>query len=124
MQRTHERGAGSTACAFHLHFVHCAASSAARLNNAPPSLLLPLNELTTSNPPRYWDPFYYRHRRERMSRGEGMGFLEAIFSFVFGDGNPNEDYDRRRWQLVGVGGCGVLWMLAWVGPLGAGRWLP
>lgn len=29
-----------------------------------------------------------------------MNFLEAIFSFVFGDGNPNESYEDRRWRLV------------------------
>jgi hypothetical protein len=31
----------------------------------------------------------------------GMNFLEAIFSFVFGDGDPNEDFDRKRWQAIG-----------------------
>lgn len=30
-----------------------------------------------------------------------MNFLEAIFSWVFGDGDPNADYDRRRWQAAG-----------------------
>lgn len=29
-----------------------------------------------------------------------MNFLEAIFSFVFGDGDPNAEYDKRRWQAV------------------------
>lgn len=36
----------------------------------------------------------------RQEAGQGMNFLEAIFSFVFGDGNPNESYDDRRWRLV------------------------
>ncbi|KAL4440143.1 hypothetical protein ABPG75_003144 [Micractinium tetrahymenae] len=49
----------------------------------------------------YWDPWYYRHRRERMQEQGGMNFLEAIFSWVFGDGDPNADYDRKRWQAVG-----------------------
>ncbi|KAI7841022.1 hypothetical protein COHA_005250 [Chlorella ohadii] len=54
----------------------------------------------------YWDPFYYRNRRQRMleqqqERQGGMNFLEAIFSFVFGDGDPNEDFDRKRWQAIG-----------------------
>lgn len=51
----------------------------------------------------YWDPFYYRRRRERLAaqRGnEGMNFLEAIFSWVFGDGDPNADFDKKRWQAV------------------------
>ena len=53
----------------------------------------------------YWDPFYYRHRRERMRQQggpQGMSFLEAIFSFVFGDGDPNASFDRERWQAVSV----------------------
>ncbi|GAB4815091.1 hypothetical protein N2152v2_002137 [Parachlorella kessleri] len=50
----------------------------------------------------YWDPFYYRHRRQRVvTQGGQMNFLEAIFSFVFGDGDPNADFDRKRWQAVG-----------------------
>ncbi len=36
----------------------------------------------------------------RQETGQGMNFLEAIFSFVFGDGNPNESYEDRRWRLV------------------------
>ncbi|KAL0036153.1 hypothetical protein WJX79_006170 [Trebouxia sp. C0005] len=49
----------------------------------------------------YLDPYYMRRRRMRQETGQGMNFLEAIFSFVFGDGNPNESYEDRRWRLVG-----------------------
>jgi hypothetical protein len=42
-----------------------------------------------------WDPRYGRHSRARADSGEGMTFVEAIFSFVFGDGNPNERYEVR-----------------------------
>lgn len=49
----------------------------------------------------YLDPYYMRRRRMRQQTGQGMNFLEAIFSFVFGDGNPNESYEDRRWRLVG-----------------------
>ena len=61
----------------------------------------------------YWDPFYYQRRRERRMRGEGMSFVESIFSFVFGDGDPNVDFEERRWQAVrtnprSVKGCWVL----------------
>lgn len=38
----------------------------------------------------------------RQEAGQGMNFLEAIFSFVFGDGDPNESYEDRRWRLVSV----------------------
>ncbi len=48
----------------------------------------------------YWDPFYGRRRRERRMRGEGMSFVESIFSFVFGDGDPNAEFEERRWQMV------------------------
>lgn len=49
----------------------------------------------------YWDPYFMRRRRMQRQAGQGMNFLEAIFSFVFGDGNPNETYEDRRWRLVG-----------------------
>ncbi len=29
-----------------------------------------------------------------------MNFVEAIFSFVFGDGDPNVQWEERRWQTV------------------------
>ncbi len=49
----------------------------------------------------YWDPFYGRRRHERRMRGEGMSFVESIFSFVFGDGDPNAEFEEQRWQMVG-----------------------
>ncbi len=33
--------------------------------------------------------------------GEKLNFFEAIFSFLFGDGNPNADIEERRWRTVG-----------------------
>lgn len=30
-----------------------------------------------------------------------MNFLESVFSFLFGDGNPNAEIDERRWQAIG-----------------------
>jgi uncharacterized membrane protein len=32
---------------------------------------------------------------------EQMGFLESVFSFLFGDGNPNAQFDECRWQTIG-----------------------
>ena len=29
-----------------------------------------------------------------------MNFLESIFSFLFGDGNPNADLEEHRWQAI------------------------
>lgn len=40
-----------------------------------------------------WDPYYSRHSRQRVESGEGMTFVEAVFSFVFGDGDPNISYE-------------------------------
>lgn len=48
------------------------------------------------------DPYYVRHRHRGHGRnGSSMNFMEGIFSFVFGDGDPNDDIAARRWQLVG-----------------------
>ena len=43
-------------------------------------------------------------RRSRPTRnGESsLNFLEAIFSFLFGDGNPNIDLEEQRWQAIAI----------------------
>jgi hypothetical protein len=55
--------------------------------------------------PNYYSPQYQRRRRQqhsgRSSEAPAMNFLEAIFSFLFGDGNPNADLEERRWQTIG-----------------------
>lgn len=59
----------------------------------------------------YWDPWYYRRRamlraalaadgRTYEDENE-MNFFEAVFSFVFGDGDPNLGFDGRRWESIG-----------------------
>jgi hypothetical protein len=59
----------------------------------------------------FWlfDPGYDRNRYERRQRAAGaseaqkqINFLEAIYSFLFGDGNPNFDLEARRWQEIGT----------------------
>lgn len=74
--------------------------------------------------PRFWlgDLFYFFHyspgygghrrrdyrsprrssRRGQFQEESGLGFLESIFSFLFGDGDPNADIDERRWQTIGT----------------------
>lgn len=47
----------------------------------------------------YWDPFYYRKRQ--MQTNDGMNFVESVFSFVFGDGDPNQGLEEERWKLIG-----------------------
>ncbi|KAM0989996.1 hypothetical protein ACFX2J_008451 [Malus domestica] len=53
----------------------------------------------------YWDPYYYRRRRvqtERVQTDDNkMNFVESIFSFVFGDGDPNQGIEEERWKLIG-----------------------
>ena len=44
----------------------------------------------------------YSASSSRPSRpSEKLPFLEAVFSFLFGDGDPNEDLEERRWQAIG-----------------------
>lgn len=46
---------------------------------------------------------YYGSTSGYDSRGrerDGMSFLEAVYSFVFGDGDPNETFEERRWRSV------------------------
>ncbi|KAF6165924.1 hypothetical protein GIB67_012821 [Kingdonia uniflora] len=49
---------------------------------------------------RYWDPYYYRRRQAR-TNDNGMNFIESVFSFVFGDGDPNQGIEEERWKLIG-----------------------
>ena len=51
----------------------------------------------------FWDPFYWQRARQRQRENSfyEMGFLETVFSFVFGDGDPNEELESRRWTAVG-----------------------
>ena len=45
-------------------------------------------------------PNRYSGRGARGNR-EKLNFLEAIFSFLFGDGDPNADLEERRWRTIG-----------------------
>jgi hypothetical protein len=53
----------------------------------------------------WFDPGYDQRRRQRRKQAAGkyqMNFLEAVFSFLFGDGNPNVDLETERWQEIGA----------------------
>jgi hypothetical protein len=61
------------------------------------------------NPFLIFFPSYdYRYDRPRSSRSQApqekpegdRGFLENVFSFLFGDGNPNYDLDDHRYRLI------------------------
>lgn len=42
-----------------------------------------------------------RAHRRKLSRDKSeMNFLESVFSFLFGDGNPNAELNDRRWRTI------------------------
>jgi hypothetical protein len=49
--------------------------------------------------PNYYDA-PYQQRRHDSRQGSELNFLEAVFSFLFGDGNPNANLEERRWQEI------------------------
>ncbi len=55
------------------------------------------NRYSSSNSPRSRS----RGKARGQSEPPEMNFLEAIFSFLFGDGDPNADLEERRWQSIG-----------------------
>jgi len=52
----------------------------------------------------YYRPYgyygYYGDRSAQYKDPEEMGFLESIFSYIFGDGNPNQGIEEKQLQLV------------------------
>ena len=52
------------------------------------------------SPSVMFDPYYYEPKRIRERDPDEMGFLESVFSFLFGDGNPNFDLEERRWREI------------------------
>ncbi|NJL98558.1 MAG: hypothetical protein HC924_06930 [Synechococcaceae cyanobacterium SM2_3_2] len=73
-----------------------------------------LPRLWVGNP--FWSPYPSRrgYRGQRYNQGGrsgafrqteaqakgDMNFLEAVYSFLFGDGNPNEDLEEKRYQYI------------------------
>ncbi len=49
----------------------------------------------------YFSPDYRTHYQERRRAKSDLNFFEAVFSFLFGDGNPNTKLDERRWREIG-----------------------
>ena len=52
------------------------------------------------NPFVMFDPDYYEPQQQRQRDPNEMNFLESVFSFLFGDGNPNSDLEERRWREI------------------------
>lgn len=51
----------------------------------------------------YPDPYSHHPDRQQLENSEPaeLNFLESVFSFLFGDGNPNSKLEDRRWQVIG-----------------------
>jgi hypothetical protein len=52
---------------------------------------------TTSSTPITTEDSPIRQKTQR----KRLNFLEAVFSVLFGDGNPNADLEQRRWSYIG-----------------------
>lgn len=50
----------------------------------------------------FFSPNYdnqYQHQRRQRDKSD-LNFLSAVFSFLFGDGNPNANLEERRWKDI------------------------
>lgn len=47
-----------------------------------------------------YESYESRGYNSRKTKGQ-LNFLEAVFSFLFGDGNPNANLEEKRWQEIG-----------------------
>jgi hypothetical protein len=49
----------------------------------------------------YWnDEPYYQQRSRLTAEKPEMSFLDSVFSFIFGDGNPNYNLEERKWSSI------------------------
>lgn len=48
----------------------------------------------------FFSPDYDSRYQQRQREKSQLNFFEAIFSFLFGDGNPNANLEERRWQEI------------------------
>ncbi|CDN11603.1 hypothetical protein RintRC_3250 [Richelia intracellularis] len=59
----------------------------------------------------YLSPNYDGYRQRNRREKNELNFLEAVFSFLFGDGDPNVNLEERRWQEIGAvirNNCGAV----------------
>lgn len=54
----------------------------------------------------FWDPYpyygsYSGRTRPRQPQKSELNFLEAVYSFLFGDGDPNANLEEERYALIG-----------------------
>ncbi len=68
-----------------------------------PRLWLPYNWYGVFSPGYRQQRHQYKSQHDRSASNaekNQMNFFEAVFSFLFGDGNPNADLEERRWQAI------------------------
>lgn len=47
---------------------------------------------------RWW--WYFSRPSPPQTPGE-LGFMEAVYSCMFGDGDPNKTFEEKRWNVIG-----------------------
>lgn len=73
-----------------------------RRSNGPSFMMFPSDIFFFTNPSYNRRRQQYNHTIGNNMQGEQkMNFFESIFSFVFGDGDPNVGWEERRWQTLG-----------------------
>jgi len=50
--------------------------------------------------PNYGNRYQQRRQQKANRQPQELNFFEAIFSFLFGDGDPNANLEERRWQEI------------------------
>jgi hypothetical protein len=50
----------------------------------------------------YTSPNYGNEYEKRQREKKELNFFEAVFSFLFGDGNPNAKLEEKRWKQIGA----------------------
>jgi hypothetical protein len=52
--------------------------------------------------PNHRDTYQERRKEQGENKNSEMNFFEAVFSFLFGDGDPNANLEERRWEEIGA----------------------
>ncbi|MDH6058447.1 hypothetical protein [Umezakia ovalisporum] len=72
-------------------------------SGGPGVFFFPFPDLLWYFSPNYYETRYQErqyHRQQQTSQQRDLNFFEAVFSFLFGDGNPNSNLEERRWQEI------------------------
>ncbi|WP_069789281.1 hypothetical protein A5482_009440 [Cyanobacterium sp. IPPAS B-1200] len=72
-----------------------------------PNFWLMPNSFSIFSPRYHRNNYYYQQSYQgnvppQQKQESELNFLESIYSFLFGDGNPNPNLEERRWQEIGA----------------------